>query len=169
MRNEGEIVAVDVDAKRVRAVTANCERLGVTCVNARVGDAGAPEFGSGFDRVLIDPPCSDLGTLQSRPDVRWQKGPALIEELRAIQQAILDAGAQALRPGGRLVYATCTISADENERQIEAFLGRHRDFSALDLSDAYPEVAAPPHGFLQTLPHRHMTDGYFVAALVRDE
>jgi 16S rRNA (cytosine967-C5)-methyltransferase len=153
----------------VRSVTANCARLGVTCVDVRVGDARDPAFGEGFDRVLIDPPCSDLGTLQSRPDVRWQKDPALIDELQAIQRAILEAGAQAVRPGGRLVYATCTISADENERQIESFLGRHGGFSALDLSDAYPEVATPPHGFLQTLPHRHMTDGFFVAVLARDK
>jgi 16S rRNA (cytosine967-C5)-methyltransferase len=169
MRDEGEIVAVDIDAKRLDAVTANCERLGVTCVKAIVGDARRADYGDGFDRVLIDPPCSDLGTLQSRPDVRWRKDPALIDELRVIQKQILEAGAQALRPGGRLVYATCTVSADENEHQVEAFLDRHGDYSALDLSDAYPEVATPPHGFLHTLPHRHMTDGFFVAAIARHE
>jgi 16S rRNA (cytosine967-C5)-methyltransferase len=167
MRNEGRVVAVDIDAKRVQAVMANCDRLGVTCAEARVGDAREPVFGEGYDGVLIDPPCSDLGTLQSRPDVRWQKQPAQVEELRRVQGAILEAGARAVRPGGRLVYATCTISADENERQIEAFLDRHGDFSAIDLSDAYPEVATPTHGFLQTFPHRHMTDGFFVAALQR--
>jgi 16S rRNA (cytosine967-C5)-methyltransferase len=167
MRNEGHVDAVDIDAKRARAVTTNCERLGITCVDVRVGDAREPVFGEGYDRVIIDPPCSDLGTLQSRPDVRWQKQPAQIEQLRRVQGAILGAAARAVRPGGRLVYATCTISVDENERQIEAFLDRHGDFSAIDLSDAYPEVATPTHGFLQTLPHRHMTDGFFVAALRR--
>jgi 16S rRNA (cytosine967-C5)-methyltransferase len=169
MRNEGEVVAVDDDAKRMQSVRANCERLGVICVDARVGDARRPKFGDRFDRVLIDPPCSDLGTLQSRPDVRWRKNPALIDELQAIQEAILEAGAYALRPGGRLVYSTCTISADENERQVERFLDRHGEFSALDLSGTYPEVATSTSGFLQTLPHRHMTDGFFIAALERRE
>jgi 16S rRNA (cytosine967-C5)-methyltransferase len=169
MRNDGEVVAVDDDAKRVPSVRANCERLGVTCVDTRVGDARCPEFGDGFDRVLIDPPCSDLGTLQSRPDVRWRKQPALIDELQVIQEAIFEAGARALRPGGRLVYSTCTISAEENERQVERFLDRHGDFSALDLSGTYPEVASSTSGFLQTLPHRHMTDGFFIAALERRE
>jgi 16S rRNA (cytosine967-C5)-methyltransferase len=169
MRNEGRIVAVDLDQKRVQALSANCKRLGVTCVDARAGDARERSFGEGFDRVLIDPPCSDLGTLQARPDIRWQKGPALIDRLQAIQAEILEAGASALRPGGRLVYATCTISAAENERQMETFLDRHGDFSAIDLSDAYPEVAKANSGFLQTLPHRHMTDGFFVAALERRE
>jgi 16S rRNA (cytosine967-C5)-methyltransferase len=169
MRNEGEIVAVDVDPRRIDAVIANCERLGVTCVEARVGDARDPAFGDGFDRVLIDPPCSDLGTLQSRPDVRWQKDPAAVDELKGIQSQMLEAGARALHPGGQLVYATCTISAGENERQIEAFLDRHDEFSACDLSDAYPEVASPDTGFLQTFPHRHMTDGFFIAALEREE
>jgi 16S rRNA (cytosine967-C5)-methyltransferase len=169
MHNEGEILGVDIDAGRVGAVRANCERLGVTCVDLQVSDAREPIAGDWFDRVLIDPPCSDLGTLQSRPDIRWQKHPALVDGLRATQEAILEAAARAVRPGGRLVYSTCTISAYENEHQIEAFLDRHADFSALDLSDAYPEVATPTHGFLQTLPHRHMTDGFFVAALERRE
>jgi 16S rRNA (cytosine967-C5)-methyltransferase len=169
MRDEGEIVAVDADPRRVRGMTENCERLGVTCVEARVGDARAPGFGGGFDRVLLDPPCSDLGTLQSRPDVRWRKDAALVDELRSIQRQILEAGAQAVRPGGRLVYATCTISAEENDRQIEAFLDRHGDFEPLDLSGSYPGVANPETGFLQTLPHRHLTDGFFVAALERHE
>jgi 16S rRNA (cytosine967-C5)-methyltransferase len=169
MQDDGEIVAVDIDPGRVRAVIANCERLGVTCVDARVGDARDRAFGESFDRVLIDPPCSDLGTLQSRPDARWRKDPATIEGLQAVQASILDAGAQAVRPGGRLVYSTCTISVDENERQVGAFLDRNPGFSPLDLSDAYPDVATPAADFLQTLPHRHTTDGFFVAALERHE
>lgn len=169
MRDEGEIVAVDLDPRRAAAVTANCERLGVRCVETRAGDARKPDFGDDFDRVLVDPPCSDLGTLQSRPDARWRKDPALVDQLQSIQREILEAGAQALRPGGRLVYATCTISTDENERQIQAFLDRHDDFVSLDLSDAYPGVAGGEAGFLQTLPHRDMTDGFFIAALERHQ
>jgi 16S rRNA (cytosine967-C5)-methyltransferase len=103
----------------------------------------------------VDPPCSDLGTLQSRPDSRWRKTPAQVQELQAVQGRILAAGATAVRPGGRLVYSTCTISAPENMLQIEQFLAGHPDF----------EVS--PGGVVQTLPHRDRTDGFFIASLER--
>jgi 16S rRNA (cytosine967-C5)-methyltransferase len=168
MGDEGRIVAVDLNPRRVEAIAANCERLGVRAVEARAGDATEPAFGEGFDRVLVDPPCSDLGTLQSRPDARWRKQPGQVRELRAIQRRVLDAAAAAVRPGGRVVYSTCTIGPLENERQIADFLARRQDFSAIDLRDVYPDVAAVGGGpFLQTLPHRHGTDGFFIAALER--
>src|SRR5207249_304829 len=81
-----------------------------------------------FDRVLLDPPCSDLGTLQSRPDVRWRKDPELIERVAAEQAELLEAAAEQVRPGGVLVYSTCTISARENEGQMRAFLDSHPGF-----------------------------------------
>jgi 16S rRNA (cytosine967-C5)-methyltransferase len=172
MGDEGRIVAVDIDPDRVQAIVANCERLGVCSVEAHVGDAVEPAFGGafgeGYDRVLVDPPCSDLGTLQSRPDARWRKTPAQGAELRALQRRILDAAAAAVRPAGRLVYSTCTISAAENQHQIRDFLARRPDFSAIDLSSLYPQVAmGGGEGCLQTLPHRHGTDGFFIAALER--
>jgi 16S rRNA (cytosine967-C5)-methyltransferase len=106
-----------------------------------------------FDRVLVDPPCSGLGTLQAHPDLRWRTTPEAIAELSQIQATILAAGAQALRPGGVLVYSTCTISAAENERLIDAFLGSNPDFG-LDET-------------LMTLPHRDRTAGFFIARLHR--
>jgi 16S rRNA (cytosine967-C5)-methyltransferase len=173
MRNRGRIVAVDLQAGRVRTIENNCLRLGVTCVEARAGDARAPVFGSGFDRVLVDPPCSDLGTLQSRPDVRWRKRPAQVAALAAIQREILESASVALRPGGRLVYSTCTINRAENEHQIEDFLARHGDFAPLDLAGPYSQepATAAAHGgrFVRTLPHRHGTDGFFIAALEKQE
>jgi 16S rRNA (cytosine967-C5)-methyltransferase len=168
MGDEGRIVAVDLDARRAQAIAANCTRLGIRSVEVRVGDARSPEHGRGYDRVLVDPPCSDLGTLQSRPDVRWRKTPEGVAELRALQGEILDAAAHAVRSGGRLVYSTCTIDTAENERQIEEFLGRHRDFSPVDLPGPYPQRLSPGGpGLIQTLPHRDQTDGFFVAALAR--
>ena len=170
MRDAGRIVAVDVQAGRARAIEANSERLGASCIEVRTADARAPQGGD-FDRVLVDPPCSDLGTLQSRPDVRWRKRPAQVAALAAIQREILEAAALALRPGGRLVYSTCTVNAAENEDQIEDFLERHGDFSPLDLSGPYPQEAATALAgggkFIRTLPHRHGTDGFFIAALER--
>jgi 16S rRNA (cytosine967-C5)-methyltransferase len=167
MADRGEVVAVDADARRLRALVGNSKRLGVGCIDAHAGDAREPAFGGGFDRVLVDPPCSDLGTLQARPDARWRKRPRQISELQAIQREILDAASSAVRRGGRLVYSTCTISPLENERQVADFLERHPGFSALDLSDPYPQTAVAGSGFLQTLPHRHQTDGFFIAALER--
>jgi 16S rRNA (cytosine967-C5)-methyltransferase len=167
MGDEGRVVAVDADPDRAGAIEANCGRLGVTCVDVRVGDAAAGGFDGGYDRVLVDPPCSDLGTLRSRPDARWRKTPEGVAEVAALQARILDVAADSLREGGRLVYSTCTVSERENERQIEDFLARHADFTPIDLSAPYPALRWKGSGFLQSLPHRHDTDGFFVAALAR--
>lgn len=164
--DEGRIVAVELDRRRARAIEANCERLGVRSVDVEVGDASEASFGEGFDRVLVDPPCSDLGTLQSRPDVRWRKPQEQVRELRSVQERILEAGAGALRAGGTLVYSTCTISPLENELLIDDFLSRHAEFAPGDLSSLYPEaVWSGRNNVIQTLPHRHGTDGFFIAAL----
>jgi 16S rRNA (cytosine967-C5)-methyltransferase len=142
---------VELDDRRAGDISRNARRLGAANVQVVVGDAAEPEFGNGYDRVLVDPPCSDLGTLRSRPDARWRKSPEQVEELAALQGRILDAAVQALRPQGHLVYSTCTVSPPENERQIEAFLARH------------PAVRPADRPFVQTLPHRDRTDGFFIA------
>jgi 16S rRNA (cytosine967-C5)-methyltransferase len=157
MGGEGEIVAVELDRRRAHDVEANAARLGADCVRVVVGDAARADFGSGFDRVLVDPPCSDLGTLQSRPDARWRKSPQQVVELAALQSQILDAAVQALRPGGRLVYSTCTVSPPENELQMKALVERH------------PSLDGGDRGFVQTLPHRDHTDGFFIASFDRHE
>ena len=121
-----------------------------------------------YDRVLVDPPCSDLGTLASRPDARWRKTADQPERLARTQGAILRAGADALAPGGTLVYSTCTISPAENERVIDAFLAEREDFEADDLRRELPVWQHPSVPFhLQTLPHRDGTEGFFIARLRR--
>jgi 16S rRNA (cytosine967-C5)-methyltransferase len=154
MQGSGEVLAVERNRRRAGALLRTAERLGASNVRVELGDAAStrPE-GSVFDRVLVDPPCSGLGTLQAHPDLRWRTSPEAIAELSQIQAAILAAGAQALRPGGVLVYSTCTISAAENERLIDAFLGSNPDFG-LDET-------------LMTLPHRDRTAGFFIARLHR--
>ena len=112
MEGRGEVVAVESHAGRAKALAANARRLGAQNVRVVNADAAEPVGGS-FDRVLLDPPCSDLGTLQSRPDVRWRKDPALMERVAAQQAELLEAAAAQVRPGGTLVYSTCTISARE--------------------------------------------------------
>jgi 16S rRNA (cytosine967-C5)-methyltransferase len=133
----------------------------------RTADATEPQEPEAYDRVLVDPPCSDLGTLASRPDARWRKAgrPAALAELQA---GILAAGASAVRPGGTLVYSTCTISPSENEHVIEAFLAAHGDFAPDDLGAGAPVWKHPTMQYaLQTLPSRDRTDGFFIARLVR--
>ena len=145
------------------------ERLGVTCIRVVEGDAASADLEGGYDRILVDPPCSDLGALASRPDARWRKSPELIERLARIQEAILARAAAALRPGGKLVYATCTISVRENEQRIAALCERDRTVVADDLGAVHPELASSHQSsFLQTRPDRDRTDGFFIARLQRD-
>jgi 16S rRNA (cytosine967-C5)-methyltransferase len=168
MKGEGEVVAIEADPARAEAIEENAKRLGADSVRVVVGDAAELDDGEGYERVLVDPPCSDLGTLQSRPDARWRKTPEQVAELRALQRRILDAAARVVRVGGRLVYSTCTISASENQAQVQEFLGANANFRMCDLGTWHARLAFVP-GFVQTLPHRDGTDGFFIAALERRE
>ncbi len=166
MGNEGAITAVELHAGRAQALAKTAERLGATIVSVETGDATEPQDKT-FDRVLVDPPCSDLGTLASRPDARWRKA-GRPEQLAGLQSRILAAGAAAVKPGGTLLYSTCTISPAENEHVVQAFLAAHQDFTADDLGSHVPVWKHPTMPqFLQTLPHRDRTDGFFIARLHR--
>ena len=146
MHGEGAIVAVERHQGRASALQRTAERMRAANVTVEVGDAARYTTSEPFDRVLVDPPCSGLGTLQSHPDLRWRASPESIESLARAQREILDAGARALRPGGTLVYSTCTLSARENEQQAAA--------TSLRLeSDRL------------VLPHRDRTDGFYIARL----
>ena len=168
MKNEGELVAVERDPGRARELRENCERMGATCVEVRQADATAAPPGRPFERILLDAPCSDLGTLRSRPDARWRKSPEQVERVAREQAALLDAAAAGLAPGGTLVYSTCTISPPENARQVERLLAAEPSLRADDLGAEHPEFhgAGDPR-FLQLLPHRDGTDGFFIARIRR--
>lgn len=168
MQGAGEVVAVERHPGRVRALRETCARLHAGNVRIETGDAAEPRTDGPFDAVLVDPPCSGLGTLQGRPDLRWRMRASTIPALAALQQRILAAGAAALRPGGALLYATCTISPLENERVVQAFLAAHPGFALDDLGAAHPaQRAAGEPRALQLLPHRDGTDGFFLARLRR--
>jgi 16S rRNA (cytosine967-C5)-methyltransferase len=168
--DEGELVAVELDADRAARVEELCRKLGAGGVRVEVADATGADLGSGYDRVLVDPPCSDLGTLASRPDARWRKSPELIERLAGTQGEILANAASALAPGGTLVYSTCTISRRENEDVVGATLDADRSLAVDDLGAAQGALAAPGDSrFLQTRPDRDRTSGFFIARLRRDQ
>jgi 16S rRNA (cytosine967-C5)-methyltransferase len=168
MGDEGEVVAVERHPGRAAALERTAARMGATAVTVRTADAAAPQEPAAYDRVLVDPPCSDLGTLASRPDARWRKAAEDPARLARTQAAILRAGAAALAPGGTLVYSTCTISPAENEQLIDAFLDDHDDFEADDLRRDVPVWQHPSvPSYLQTLPHRDGTEGFFIARLRR--
>jgi 16S rRNA (cytosine967-C5)-methyltransferase len=186
MRGEGEVVAVERNERRAAALRETARRLHAGNVRVEVADAALarPERGS-FDRVLVDPPCSGLGTLQARADLRWRATPEGVAEMASAQRAILAAGAEAVRPGGVLVYSTCTISPIESEHVIANFLDSHADFSLDDLASERSDVGRPVaaaaaatsasagagrggiEGTVVTLPHRDRTAGFFIARLRR--
>jgi 16S rRNA (cytosine967-C5)-methyltransferase len=183
MDGRGQVVARARNRRRAGELVRTAQRLRAPNVRVEVGDASLarPEGGT-FDRVLVDPPCSGLGTLQARADLRWRVSPQAVTEMARTQASILKAGALALRPGGVLVYSTCTISPTENEHLIANFLDSHADFSLDDLAAELPAFAlegvsaakssGASHarstaGLVLTLPHRDHTAGFFIARLRR--
>lgn len=153
MGDAGEIVAVERHPGRSAALERTCARMHASCVRVEVGDAAVPRTDGSFDRILVDAPCSGLGTLQSRPDLRWRRRPEAIAGLAELQSRILAAAAGSLAPGGTLVYSVCTISRAEGDDVVESFLREHGDYSLGER--------------VQLLPHRDGTDGFFVARLRR--
>ena len=166
--DRGELVAVEVDPGRAAQIADRCGLVGAGSARIEIADASTADLGGGYDRVLVDPPCSDLGTLASRPDARWRKSPEILTRLVELQERVLARASASLRSGGTLVYATCTISKRENEDVVVSALARARDLVADDLGAAHPELASThDRRFLQIRPDRDGSDGFFVARLRR--
>ncbi len=174
MDNKGRVVACDVSEGRLKRSTERFRRAGVHNTETRLlaseTDRWVKRHKAGFDRVLVDAPCSGTGTWRRNPDARWraaeEKG---LEGLVALQARILASAARLVKPGGRLVYATCSMLPDENEDQVAAFLAANPGFHPVPLSEAAPELSAvAPGDYLSLTPARHNTDGFFAAILQRD-
>jgi 16S rRNA (cytosine967-C5)-methyltransferase len=170
MHNEGTLYSCDVTENRVSLIRTAVERMGCTCVQVRCNDASVPcaEL-SGADRILADVPCSGLGILAKKPDLRYKRlNDADLNELTALQARILENAAVSLAPGGRLVYSTCTINPAENEQQIESFLERHPEFSVCMPAGCFPPgMAVGPFGAL-SVPTRTEMDGFFISVMQKD-
>jgi 16S rRNA (cytosine967-C5)-methyltransferase len=169
MRNTGTIVAADIDRRRVRELEERARRAGVTIVSTRVTGGEVSDV-EPADAVLIDAPCSGTGTLRRNPGLRLHLHEERVRELIATQRSILDRSTRLVRPGGRLLYATCSLLHAENAAQVESFLGRHPHFVPRALPGivgAGSIAVADRPGQAMMLPHRHSTDGFFAALFER--
>jgi 16S rRNA (cytosine967-C5)-methyltransferase len=172
MRGTGRLYAMDVSAQRLAALRPRAARAGITNVHAVVlgeDDARARRLAGKLDRVLVDAPCSGFGTLRRNPDLKWRHGPDAVAELAAKQRRILQAGARLVKPGGRLVYATCSILREENDAVADDFQREHPEFRSLPCSEllAAQRVALDTGERLRLWPHLHGTDGFYAAAFER--
>lgn len=177
MHNTGHITALDIHEHKIKQIKEQAARLSLTNVSplaldSRKAGDNFPE--AGFDRILVDAPCSGFGVIRRKPDIKWRKTPADIPALAAVQTDILRALAPLLKPGGKMVYSTCTIESEENEKIISSFLQENPAFT-LDPSgeDRLPEplqTRLPVSGTgMQLLPHEFGTDGFYLAVLQKEE
>ncbi|HWW71869.1 MAG TPA: RsmB/NOP family class I SAM-dependent RNA methyltransferase [Duganella sp.] len=173
MRNTGRLYAFDVSEKRLAKLKPRLARSGLSNVHpvqiAHERDAKIKRLAGKIDRVLVDAPCSGLGTLRRNPDVKWRQQPSAIGELQVKQAAILDGAARLLKGGGRLVYATCSFLEDENDFIAKQFLDSHPDFELVPMSKVLAEqkIDLDMGDYLKLLPHKHQTDGFFAAVFER--
>ena len=173
MRNTGRLYAFDISEKRLAKLKPRMARSGLSNVHpvqiAHERDAKVKRLAGKIDRVLVDAPCSGLGTLRRNPDVKWRQKIEAIAEMQVKQAAILDSAARLLKGGGRLVYATCSLLTEENEFIVEQFLAAHPEFDLVPMSKVLAEqkIALEMDDYLKLMPHKHQTDGFFAAVLVR--
>jgi 16S rRNA (cytosine967-C5)-methyltransferase len=173
MRNTGRLYAFDVSEKRLAKLKPRLARSGLSNVHpvviAHERDAKIKRLAGKIDRVLVDAPCSGLGTLRRNPDVKWRQMPEAIAEMQEKQSAILGGASRLLKGGGRMVYATCSLLNDENDVIVERFLANHPDFELVPMNKVLAEQKIPLEmdKYLKLLPHKHGTDGFFAAVLER--
>jgi len=172
MNSTGRLYAFDVSDKRLTNLAPRLKRSGLSNVFpqriAGENDAKVKRLRGKIDRVLVDAPCTGLGTLRRNPDLKTRQTPEGLAELNVKQRAILDAAASLLKPGGRLVYGTCSLLAEENEEIVAAFLAAHPDFALVPAKAILEKQGLRIQGagdFMHLYPHVHDTDGFFAAVL----
>ena len=169
MENQGEIVSCDLHPHKKKLIQAGADRLGLTIISPKTADGKVfrPEWESAFDLVLVDAPCSGLGVIRKKPDIRY-KDPAPLADLPAVQLDILRNAARYVKPGGTLMYSTCTLLYRENGEVVETFLAENNSYRA----EAFPlpgPVGLVQGGSVTLWPHRHGTDGFFISKMRREE
>ena len=170
MKNRGRIIAVDVNPRKRTAAERLSERMGVTIIETSTNDATRDlgnDYHGLFDRVLVDAPCSGLGTVRRHPEIKWRLNEAGLRKGAIMQKSILHAAANYPKRGGIIVYSTCSTEPEENEEVIRNFLARHSDYMLAEPPKTIDRDMVTPDGFFRTYPHRHGTDGFFGAVLYR--
>lgn len=167
MGDQGKIWACDKTASRIKKVKENIQRLRLKSIQILTGDSrNFPQFINTADRVLLDAPCSGLGTLHRRPDIRWRVTPEIVQELSILQAELLEQAATWVKPGGILVYATCTLHPQENEQVIQPFLESHPQWQIEPPPPNSPLSAfSTPQGTIKVWPHLYQMDGFFMVKL----
>lgn len=162
MDDHGSIVAIDQTEERVNLIWENARRLGISIIQAYVGDAA--DFSAlPADKVLVDAPCSGLGVLRQNPDIKWRRREEDINDLIELQRKILNNAASLVKPGGQLVYSTCTTALEENENMMHWFLHEYPQFKLVDLPTWFPP--SDRKGILSILPFAHGIDGFFICKM----
>ncbi len=163
MENRGRLLAYDSNAERLDRLLQRCTRAGLSNVHVH----RSPPTGLAVDRVLVDAPCSELGSLRRGPDLRFLKPPSVLTEFVPLQRQLLAQAGELVRPGGRLVYATCTVNRAENQELVSGFLRQRPDFRLVPPGAGWLRPECVQDGFLVCAPHRHGTDAFFAAVLER--
>lgn len=170
MENNGKILAVDINRKKRQELRALADKLNTTIAVQHMGDASedlGKNYHDTFDRVLIDAPCSGLGTLRRNPEIKWRIQEHSIKNCTILQKKILHSAARYPKRGGVIVYCTCSIEFEENENVVLEFLSTHPDYRQMTPSAIMNFDMLDENGFFKTYPHRHGTDGFFAAVLLR--
>jgi 16S rRNA (cytosine967-C5)-methyltransferase len=171
MRSEGRLYAFDTAEKRLSNLKPRLKRSGLSNVHPQLiagpADARVKRLASKIDRVLVDAPCSGLGTLRRNPDLKWRQRPEGVAEMATKQRAILEAGARLVKAGGRLVYATCSLLQEENEAVVDAFLAAHPEFVSGHCGEILrrQDIDLDTGPYLRVFPHTHAMDAFFAAVL----
>lgn len=171
MNNKGTIIARDIYDHKLKLVGKNAERLGVTIIKTENfnGKNLDKNLLNRADKVLVDAPCSGLGIIRKKPEIKYRKQPADIESIMTIQYDILENASKYLKPGGELVYSTCTINPKENEDIVQKFLDRNSDYTLVDIGDKYKGLipGEQAENMIQLYPNIHNTDGFFISKIMR--
>jgi 16S rRNA (cytosine967-C5)-methyltransferase len=174
MRSQGRLYAFDVVARRLQKMAPRLARSGLSNVHPQViaheRDAKVKRLAGKIDRVLVDAPCTGFGTLRRNPDLKWRQTPQDLAELAAKQARILEAASRLVKPGGRLVYATCSVLPEENDAIVDSFLAAHPTFGERDVAPLLVQAGVPldTGQRLRLMPHIHGCDGFFAAVLERN-
>jgi 16S rRNA (cytosine967-C5)-methyltransferase len=173
MHSQGRVYAFDVSAGRLARLKPRLKRSGLSNLHPHLlrneHDTKVKRLAGKIDRVLVDAPCSGLGTLRRNPDLKWRQSPEGVDEMRVKQAAILHAASTLVKSGGRLVYATCSLLREENEEIVDAFAAKHPDFAPISCTKLLEQhgIALDAGERMRLWPHRHGTDGFFAAVFER--